>query len=245
MIIVGLTGGISTGKSTISNKVKAKGIPVIDADRIARQIMEPGEKGYNNVLQAFGREVLLPDNINVDRKKLGEIIFNNEDKRLLLNKCTHPVVRRKLFKQVLSFYIRGYPMVVLDIPLLFEGGLNRYCSKTIVVSCNEGTQLQRLMLRDGIDHDQAIARIESQMPISAKVKLADFVIDNNGSVENSVSQLDKIICKISPSKFKVYGALLAPIGILASTIALFIPSRFNLAISSLIGSATLLAISLQ
>ncbi|PVU95446.1 hypothetical protein BB559_002735 [Furculomyces boomerangus] len=245
MLIIGLTGGISTGKSTISNHLRKKGIPIVDADLIARQIMEPGARGYNLVLKNFGKDVLLQNSNQIDRKKLGEIIFRNVEKRQLLNRCTHPAVRTKMLSELLGYYIRGYPMCVLDVPLLFEGGLHRYCNKVVVVSSTEQIQLERLMKRDGITEEQAMSRIEAQMPLSEKRKLADMIIENNGTIENTINQVDTIINKIKPSKFKVIGALLAPLGICTSIFGMFIPGKFSLALGGFLGSTTLFLLSIS
>ncbi|PVU88907.1 hypothetical protein BB561_005648 [Smittium simulii] len=206
--------------------------------------MEPGASGYKNVLKAFGSSVLENKSCKIDRKKLGDIIFNDTDKRQLLNRCTHPVVRAQMIKQVCMYYLCGYPLCVLDIPLLFESDMHRLCHKTIVIHCSEQIQLQRLMKRDDIDHDKAIVRIEAQMPLSQKIKLADFTIDNNGSVTQATQQLDSILVKTTPSYFKVYSMLIAPLGILGSAVAMFIPSKFSFALCSLVGSVSLLIFSM-
>ncbi|KAI8321226.1 dephospho-CoA kinase [Martensiomyces pterosporus] len=215
MLIVGLTGGIATGKSTVSRELLAHSVPVIDADVVAHQVMEPGEVSYNLIVKHFGKEILQQDSPAIDRAKLGGIIFNDPEKRQLLNRCTHPYVRRRIIYMLLSYYVRGYPMCVLDVPLLYESGLDRICGRVAVVACSEERQISRLMDRNGFSKQEAEARISSQMPLKEKVRRATRVIDNNGSVEETHQQVSALIGEWSPSWIRTYGTLLAPVGILA------------------------------
>lgn len=130
--VIGLTGGIATGKSTVSSLLKASNIPIVDADVIARQVVEPGTPALAKIRKAFGDEVILP-NGGLDRKKLGSIIFNDETKRKQLNKIVHPAVRKAMLWQVLGFWIRGYKYCVMDVPLLVEGGLWQWVGLVVVV----------------------------------------------------------------------------------------------------------------
>ncbi|KAJ2063553.1 Dephospho-CoA kinase [Coemansia sp. S146] len=216
MLIVGLTGGIATGKSTASQVFKARGVPVIDADVIAHQIMEPGEVSYNLILQQFGDDVLQKDSKAIDRGKLGGIVFNDSDKRQALNRCTHPYVRRRILYQLLGCYLRGYPMCVLDVPLLYESGMDRMCGKVVVVSCTGDRQIVRLMDRNGFSKEEAEARVKSQMPIEEKERRAARVLDNNEGLAELERQVDDLVAKWTPSLFRTWGALLAPVGIVAS-----------------------------
>lgn len=131
-IVIGLTGGIATGKSTVSKLLKAARIPIIDADIIARQVVEPGTPALAKIQATFGNEVLFPDG-SLDRKKLGTIIFNDEVKRKQLNKIVHPAVRKAMLWQMLSYWIKGYKYCVMDVPLLIEGGLWKLVGLVVVV----------------------------------------------------------------------------------------------------------------
>ncbi|KAJ1909254.1 Dephospho-CoA kinase [Coemansia sp. RSA 455] len=216
MLIVGLTGGIATGKSTASQAFRARGVPVIDADVIAHQIMEPGEVSYNLILQQFGEDVLQKDTKAIDRGKLGSIVFNDSDKRQTLNRCTHPYVRRRILYQLLGCYLRGYPMCVLDVPLLYESGMDKMCGKVVVVSCTGERQIVRLMDRNGFSREEAEARVKSQMPIEEKERRAARVLDNNKGLTELERQVDDLVEKWTPSLFRTWGALLAPVGIVVS-----------------------------
>ncbi|KAJ2663999.1 Dephospho-CoA kinase [Coemansia sp. RSA 1200] len=216
MLIVGLTGGIATGKSTTSRALKAQGVPVVDADIIAHQIMEPGEVSYKLVMKHFGAGVLQEGSQAIDRAKLGGIIFNDPDKRQLLNKCTHPYVRRRIAYAVFKYYIQGYAMCVLDIPLLFESGLDRLCGKVAVVSCSPEQQMVRLISRNGFSLEEAEARIKSQMPMNEKEKRATMVLDNNGSIEELENSVRDLVNGWKPSLVRTVGALVAPVGLLVS-----------------------------
>ncbi|KAJ2494213.1 Dephospho-CoA kinase [Coemansia sp. RSA 2052] len=216
MLIVGLTGGIATGKSTVSQALKARGVPVIDADVIAHQIMEPGEVSYNLILKQFGHAVLQTDSKAIDRAKLGSIIFNDPLKRQALNQCTHPYVRRRILYQLLGCYVRGYAMCVLDVPLLYESGMDRMCGKVVVVSCSGDRQIARLMDRNGFSKEEAESRIKSQMSLEDKERRATGVLDNNGGLAELEAQVDDLVARWTPSLFRTFGALLAPVGIVAS-----------------------------
>ncbi|KAJ1994614.1 Dephospho-CoA kinase [Coemansia spiralis] len=216
MLIVGLTGGIATGKSTASRAFQAQGVPVIDADIIAHQIMEPGGVSYKLVVKHFGADILQMDTKAIDRAKLGSIIFNDPAKRQLLNQCTHPYVRRRILYQVFKCYIQGYAMCILDIPLLFESGLDRMCNKVAVISCTAERQLARLMNRNGLSRQEAEARIKSQMPMDEKERRATRVINNNGSIEEMEKQIRKAVVEWRPSVIRTIGSLVASVGLIAS-----------------------------
>ncbi|MCM3122680.1 dephospho-CoA kinase [Mesobacillus sp. AQ2] len=193
-LIIGLTGSIASGKSTVSAMFTELGITVIDADIEARLAVEPGEKAYNDIVSHFGTEVLEEDG-TINRPALGSIIFNNEEKRLLLNSIVHPAVRERMAMKRQQAEAANEKAVVLDIPLLFESKLTGLVEKIIVVYVDEKTQLERLMSRNGFSEDEALSRIKSQMPLKDKVDLADEVIDNTGTIEQSRQQLKKILNK--------------------------------------------------
>ncbi|MGC4376132.1 dephospho-CoA kinase [Fictibacillus sp. Mic-4] len=182
VLIIGLTGGIASGKSTVSNIFKSYGIPVVDADVIARQVVEKGMPAYNEIVASFGKEIL-DENGDIHRKKLGSIVFHDDEKRMLLNSIVHPAVRQEMRRQADQFLAEGYETVVLDIPLLFESKLTHMVDVTLLIYVDEEVQYERLMARDQMTFEEAKARITSQMPLKEKRQLADAVIENNGTLE--------------------------------------------------------------
>ncbi len=193
-MIIGLTGGIASGKSTVSAMIQGWGIPVVDADVIAREVVEPEQDAYEKIVQAFGNEITNEDR-TIHRKKLGAIIFNNEEKRKLLNSIVHPAVRTEMKRQRDDFLAKGYKNVVLDIPLLIESELTYLVDKSLLVYLDKQTQLERLIQRDQSSEDEAMSRIRSQMPLDDKQDLVDAVVDNSGSVANTKLQVMKVLQK--------------------------------------------------
>ncbi|ASN05027.1 dephospho-CoA kinase [Virgibacillus necropolis] len=191
-LIIGLTGSIASGKSTVSTMFHDYNIPVVDADKISRDVVCPGEEAYQQIVETFGEEILLEDK-TVDRKKLGAIIFPDKEKRTELNEIVHPAVRKKMLKQKDDYIAGGANCVVLDIPLLFESKLTHFVDKTVVVYVNKETQLDRLMKRDNSLVADANSRINSQLSLEEKAELADVVIDNNGTKEKTREQLDDLL----------------------------------------------------
>ncbi|KAF8195120.1 dephospho-CoA kinase-domain-containing protein [Pholiota molesta] len=195
MLVVGLTGGIATGKSTVSALLKASHVPVVDADVIARQVVEPGTPALAKIRKEFGDEVLFPDG-SLDRKKLGSVIFADETKRKKLNQIVHPAVRKQMLWQVLKLWITGNKYCIMDVPLLIEGGLWEWVGKVVLVYCSDELQLQRLMQRDGSSKEDASSRLNSQLPITEKVAYADVVIDNSGSKQELQAHVENLIRKL-------------------------------------------------
>jgi len=191
-LVIGVTGGIASGKSTISNMIKSLGFVVIDADMAAREVVMPGEIAYQKIVEAFGKEILL-DNGEIDRTKLGSIVFHQEEKRLLLNGIVHPAVRKRMLADKDAAIEKGEKTVFMDIPLLFESKLTYMVDHTILVYVDEDVQLKRLMERNQLTKEEALARIQSQMPLKEKKALADAVINNNGTIEDSREQLLQIL----------------------------------------------------
>ena len=188
MIIAGLTGGIASGKSTISRFLSDAGAQIIDADKIAREVVKPGTPGYDAILAFFGRTILLPDG-DIDRKRLGEIIFNDPDKKARLDAIVHPLVFERSAEMIAQIAAETPDaVVIMDVPLLMEADMGRDLEEVIVVYVPETIQLERLMNRDGIDEQAAMARIRSQMPIEEKRKRATLVIDNSGTLSDSRRQ---------------------------------------------------------
>ena len=188
MIIAGLTGGIASGKSTVSRFLSEAGARIIDADKIAREVVSQGSPGYDAILSFFGRTVLLPDG-EIDRKRLGEIIFNDPEKKACLDSIVHPQVFERTAEMICQISAQTPDaVVIMDTPLLLEAGMERDLAEVIVVYVPEILQLERLMKRDGIDKQAAMARIRSQMPIEEKRKRATVVIDNSGTMSDSRRQ---------------------------------------------------------
>jgi dephospho-CoA kinase len=193
-LVIGLTGGIASGKSTVSTMLKEMNITVVDADIEARLAVMKGEPAYFKIIEEFGADILL-DTGEIDRQKLGSIIFHQAEKRQMLNEIVHPEVRKRMSNQAEKAEKNGEAVVVLDIPLLFESKLTYMVDKTLLVYVDAETQLQRLIARNNLSVEDAEARIRSQLPLSDKVKLADAVIDNNGSIEDTKNQLNQVLVR--------------------------------------------------
>lgn len=193
-LAVGLTGGIASGKSTVTCMLKEMGIPVIDADEESRLAVQQGEPAYMQIIKTFGTEILLP-NGELDRQKLGSIIFHSEEKRQLLNNIVHPEVRRRMIAKKETTVMSGGQIIVLDIPLLFESKLTYMVDKTLLIYVDKKIQLKRLMERNSLTVEEAEARIHSQMPLAEKINLADEVINNNGPISETRNQLNEILKK--------------------------------------------------
>ena len=191
-VIIGLTGGIASGKSTVSRLLKELGYVIVDADMAARTVVEPGSPALSQIVEAFGESVLLPDG-SLDRSQLGDLIFNNEDQRKKLNSIVHPAVRQFMMAEKDAAIEAGKQTVIMDIPLLYESDLTWMVDKVIVVYTDETTQLDRLMARNNLSEPAAKARIASQIPLAAKAEKADAVINNNGTIEQTKEQLLRII----------------------------------------------------
>ncbi len=191
-LVIGLTGGIATGKSTVTKMMKRLGVPVIDADQIARQVVEPGRSAYQAVIKQFGEDILL-ENGQINRPKLGSIVFADKEKREQLNQIVHPAVRQEMLQLRDQYIERGVKSVVLDIPLLFESKLTNMVDKVIVVYVPKQLQLKRLINRDKFTEPEALQRIDAQLPTIEKAKQADAVIDNRYTKENTFLQLKYIL----------------------------------------------------
>ncbi|MDL2269659.1 dephospho-CoA kinase [Desulfosarcina sp. OttesenSCG-928-A07] len=188
MIIVGLTGGIASGKSTVSRFLGELGAVIVDADKIARDVVEPGTPAHQEIVRTFGTGILLPDH-SIDRKGLGDIIFNEPAKKEQLNAIVHPRVFEAMNAKIAKAAAADPgAVIILDVPLLFEAGSKRDLSEIIVVYSPEAVQLRRLMKRDQIDEKAAMARIRSQMPIEEKRKRATLVIDNTENSDKTKAQ---------------------------------------------------------
>ncbi|ATH92748.1 dephospho-CoA kinase [Bacillus glycinifermentans] len=191
-LVIGLTGGIASGKSTVAHMFQKRGITVVDADVIAKEAVEKGMPAYRKIAETFGVGVLL-DNGGIDRKKLGELVFQNEDKRMQLNAIVHPEVRKTMIKERDKAIQARERFVVLDIPLLYESGLEHLTDKVLVVWVPKELQLERLMERNSLSEKEALNRIHAQLSLDEKKKKADAVIDNSGSLKDTETQLHQLL----------------------------------------------------
>lgn len=193
MKVIGLTGSIASGKSTVSKILKSYDIPVIDADIIARQVVEKGTVGLTQISEAFGRGILQADG-SLNRKTLKKIIFVDNTKRTLLENIIHPLVEAQIDMLIKEYRLENTCLrIVLDVPLLFETGMDKKCDEVWLVICQPHTQIKRLVMRDGIDKTTAQAILSAQMPLFEKKKKADVFIDNNYSMNDLKYQVIELL----------------------------------------------------
>jgi dephospho-CoA kinase len=195
MKLVGLTGGIASGKSTVAKILESLGAAIVNADTLAREVVEPGREAWKDIVATFGTEILQPDQ-SIDRQKLRAIIFNNPDARRELESIIHPRVRALAEQRIRESTAAGYSVIVYEVPLLFEGNLHEWLRPVILVACDIETQLERLQRRDGLDRGQAQKHIDAQMSLEEKRRLADYVIENNGSLDELKKQVEAVLEKI-------------------------------------------------
>lgn len=192
--VVGLTGSIATGKSTVVEWFKTKHVPVIDADQIAREIVEPGKPILMRLKETFGEAIIQTDG-SLDRPLLGQMIFNDDTLRQRLDDLMHPAIVKEMVARRDKYLNQNEPLIILDIPLLFEGGLTDLVDRIMVVYTSESVQLERLMKRNKLSKQEATQRIKTQWSIEKKKALATDVIDNNGSIEETYQQCDALYQK--------------------------------------------------
>ncbi|HPI23901.1 MAG TPA: dephospho-CoA kinase [Spirochaetota bacterium] len=189
---IGLTGGIGSGKSTAARRFAALGARVYHADEVSRRALDPGAACYDRVVSAFGPEILRADG-SIDRRRLAEIVFSSEERRQTLNAIVHPHVIGALLSQAERDFADGSGgIAVFEVPLLFESGMDRSMDHTIVVSCDEETRIRRVAERDGLTREDALSRMRAQMPEEEKLLHADFVLENNGTEEALLRQVDAL-----------------------------------------------------
>lgn len=191
-MIIGLTGSIASGKSTVANMLSEMGFPIIDADLVARIVVEKGTATLETIKEVFGTQVIHEDG-TLNREELGALIFSDPSKRKQLNDIMHPAIREEMLVQRQQLVQQGHPVIIMDIPLLFESRLQSFVDKILVVTVTEQKQLERLMTRNGFTHEEARLRIQSQLPLSVKEEGADAVIYNNETIEETKQQLQKIL----------------------------------------------------
>lgn len=191
MLILGLTGNIGCGKSSLSKILMQNNIDVIDADIISRNIFEDKEL-LNLVFENFGENIKNLDG-SLNRKALGNIVFNDDQKLVILNGLTHPKIKEKILNKINEIRNIGKSLVVIDAALLIEGGYLDILDKLIVITCKESIQISRIQLRDNLTKEQAISRMNSQMSQDEKIKYADYIIDNSGDTNNLKYKAEELI----------------------------------------------------
>jgi len=193
--LFGLTGGIGSGKSTVARRFRERGVPVLDADQLAREVVARGTPGLAEIVGRFGAEVL-DESGNLDRKRLAARVFQNEADRRDLNRITHPRVGSLLSERALEFARREEPLACYEVPLLFETGLESVLRPIVVVDAPIGARVARTVARDGGTEDDVLARVRAQMPLEEKVRRADYVIDNSGDLDALVARADQVLNEI-------------------------------------------------
>ena len=199
MLIVGLTGGIVSGKSTVARMFKQLGADTIDADNIARIIVQPGKKAWKNIVHYFGKEIL-KDNQEINRKELARIVFADKEKLEKLNNITHPEIMAIIKNKIEEMRSKGCvnaTISIIEVPLLFEAGMEYMMDRIIVVYLNREEQIKRLHIRNNLTQEEAINRIDSQMSLEKKLKKADYVIDNSASLSHTRIQVKQIWQELS------------------------------------------------
>ncbi|MDW8251084.1 MAG: dephospho-CoA kinase, partial [Myxococcales bacterium] len=194
-LVFGLTGGIASGKSTVGRRFAQRGVPVLDADQIAREIVEPGTPGLAALVKAFGPGILLPSG-ELDRKALAARVFHDPSQRAILNAITHPRIRAATYEAVARLADQGEPLVCYEAALLIENGLAEAFRPLIVVATSEAEQLRRTQERDGATEEEARARVASQMPLAEKIRQADWVIPNEGTLEELLRRADEVLDQV-------------------------------------------------
>jgi dephospho-CoA kinase len=197
MKVIGLTGNIACGKTIVAKMFEELGARIIDADYIARRVVEPGEPAWKEIVEKFGPEILNPDD-TINRKELGDIVFRDKEKREELNNITHPRIIERI-KLILEEYRKEkVEVVIIEAALIVEkGGMKPIISGLILITADEEAEITRLIKRDGVSRKQAITRIKSQMPLSEKIKYANYIIDNSGNLKDTRNQVREVWKKIN------------------------------------------------
>lgn len=198
MILVGLTGGLATGKSSVARLFQDSGAYVIDADELARQVVQPGKPAWRDIVRAFGAQIVNPDR-TLNRAALAEVIFRNEAKRRRLNAIVHPRVARAQARLTAAIAKKDPKAIILyDVPLLFEASVDKRMDKIIVVTADRATQIRRLMTRNGFTRAEALRRLRAQMPLREKIARADEVIDGTWSFAQTKGEVERIVSEFKP-----------------------------------------------
>jgi dephospho-CoA kinase len=193
--LVGLTGGIASGKSTVAAMLERLGAQIIDADSLAREVVEPGQKAWQEIVDAFGAGVLQEDR-TLDRKKLRTIVFNNPAARKQLEAITHPTIRQLAQQRIQELAAAGASLIVYVAPLFFETKVHLWLRPVILVACDTATQKRRLKERDRLSDEEIDRHLQAQMSLEEKRRLADYVVENTGSLEDLERQVAAVLAKI-------------------------------------------------
>lgn len=191
-MVIGLTGGIATGKSTVSSLLLKHGAYLIDGDRIAREVVEIGKPAYRQIIAHFGEGICQQDG-TIDRKKLGRIVFADPHERKILESITHPYIFEEIRRRIHEAEEARVRLIILDIPLLFETGLDKEADLTLLVDADEAEQVRRIMARDHLTEEEAKARIASQWPMEEKRKRADYILSNRGNLEDLEREVEEFL----------------------------------------------------
>ncbi|HYH03372.1 MAG TPA: dephospho-CoA kinase [Bacillota bacterium] len=192
MKIIGITGGIASGKSTVAQIIREMGYRVLDADQLARQVVEPGRPAYQEVIRTFGSEVLSPDG-TLDRKKLAGIVFRDAEQRIKLEQIIHPAVKAAIRQEQERLLQSNGQVLFVEVPLLYEAGWEDFFDAVWVVSVTPKLQQERLLERDRLTPEEVMQRLAAQWPLSQKIKLADLVIENDGGYLELKSKVAHIL----------------------------------------------------
>ena len=195
-LLVGLTGGIATGKSTVAEMLRQLGGEIIDADRLARDVVEPEQPAWKQIVAEFGRGVVTAEGA-LDRKKLGAIVFADPERRKRLEAITHPAIRARFQARLDELTAQGFAgIVVFDAPVMIESGNYKNMDRLVVVVTDDATQAARLQERDGTDEAEGRRKIASQMPLAEKAQLADYVINNSGAREATAAEVRRVFAAL-------------------------------------------------
>ena len=195
MQLLGLTGGIASGKSTVAAILRRLGASIINADELSREVVQPGQEAWKQIVDTFGPAILQEDK-TLDRRKLRKIVFDNPEARKKLEGIIHPRVRALAERKISELAAAGSSVIVYEVPLLFEAQIHLWLRPVILVACDVTTQKKRLLERDHLTEPEAQQHLDAQMSLEDKRKLADYVIDNNGSLEELERQVRAVLQKI-------------------------------------------------
>jgi len=197
-LIIGLTGGIVGGKSTVASMFRDLGAKIIDADKLGHSVILPNKPAWKKIVKIFGKDILQND-LTIDRKKLGKIVFANQALLKKLNEVTHPEITKIIKKEInlaRNATNNQGKVLIVDAALIYEAKIDRFMDKIIVVYIDKDKQIKRLIKRNNLSKEEALQRIKSQMPMKEKVKMTDYVIDNNSTLDKTKEQVEKIWKKL-------------------------------------------------
>lgn len=203
VLVIGLTGGIASGKTTVATILQELGAEVLDADEVAKKIVQKGKPAYKEIINTFGRKVLTSDG-DLNRKLLGKIVFNDEEKRKKLESIIHPRVKEYFLEEIQRIKEKDpQKIIVLDVPLLLESGMETLVDEVWVVAVSEELQIKRIELRDRIGRQEALKRIKAQMPLKEKLKYADRIINAEGTLEDTKRQVVSLWREITGNELEI------------------------------------------